>query len=143
MGAESHPAWADTVRAIARDLGPLLSVPNDVMADMSDHYAFRKAGLPFMFITCGQGPHYHQPSDTVDNLDLAKAARVADMAEQLIRRSDDSPFHGARTHDASPLSYELLQGLLGPAELAGLGVNSSHDVNSGLRRLVSVMLGGR
>ncbi|MFA5552266.1 MAG: M20/M25/M40 family metallo-hydrolase [Trueperaceae bacterium] len=140
MGAESHPAWADSVRAVAQQFGPAISLPNEIMADMSDHYAFRLAGVPFMFFSSGQGPHYHQPSDNMANLDLNKAVRVADMVEGLIRGADSLPFDGARQHDASPLDHELLQGLLGPAGLAGLGISSSADVRRGLQNLVGVLL---
>lgn len=140
MGAESHPAWADSVRAVAQEFGPVISLPNEIMADMSDHYAFRRAGLPFMFVSSGQGTHYHMPTDTVENLDLNKAARVADLVEGLIRGADAVPFGGAQPHDTSQLDHDLLQALLGPAGLAGVGINSSADVRAGLRRLVGVLL---
>lgn len=139
MGAESHPAWAETVRAVAQEFGPLLSLPNAVMPDMSDHYAFRLQGLPFIFVSCGQGPHYHMPTDTIENMDLPKAARVADMVERLIRGADASPFDGAVTHDASLLSYDLLRDLLGTEALTQLGVGSSQDVDRGLRHLVGLL----
>lgn len=139
MGAESHPAWADTVRAIAHGFGPLLSLPNAIMPDMSDHRAFRLRGLPFMFVSCGQGTHYHMPTDTIENMDLPKAARVADMVEALIRGADAAPFEGAVAHDASPLAYDLLRGLLPAPTLQRLGVNSSADVNDGLRQIVGLL----
>lgn len=53
-GAESHPAWADIVTAAAHGPLPILSVPNEIMPDMSDHQAFRLAGRPFLFVSAAR-----------------------------------------------------------------------------------------
>lgn len=125
---------------MAQEFGPVISLPNDIMADMSDHYAFRREGLPFMFVSSGQGTHYHMPTDNMANLDLNKATRVADLVEGLIRGADAVRFDGAQPHDTSQLDHDLLRSLLGPTGLAGLGISSSADVRAGLRRLVGVLL---
>lgn len=139
MGAESHPAWADTARAVAAGPLPVLTVPNRLMPDMSDHQAFRLAERPFLFVTCGQGPNYHRHTDTLDNLDLAKTAKVVDLVETLVRRAAATPFNGAEEHDSSPLDYELMQLAISAEALAYFGVRSAADAFRGLAGLVGLM----
>ena len=50
------------------------------MFGRSDHFPFWEAGLPAIMITDTadyRNPHYHQPSDLLDTLDLEFAAAVA------------------------------------------------------------------
>lgn len=141
MGAESHPEWSGIARRAAELHLQLVTVPNDVLPDMSDHYAFRLAGRPYLFVTCGQGPHYHRPSDTLENLDLEKAARVTDLVEMIVREAGNERFGDALPHDSGPLDYEMLRRVLGDEALAAMGVTSPTHVRDGLGRLVRTMLG--
>lgn len=136
MGAESHPAWAGILRTVADRYRYVLTVPNEVMPDMSDHRAFRLRELPYLFVTCGQGPHYHRPSDVLDNVDLTKAAAVAEMVEAIVRGAARADMQGAQPHDSSELDFELLCRLL-PAETRDrFGLHSARDAKAGLTRLV-------
>jgi len=59
-----------------------LTAPGPVFADLyrSDHVPYWRAGLPALQLTDTaeyRNPHYHQPSDTLDTLDLEFAAAVA------------------------------------------------------------------
>lgn len=137
MGAESHAGWTDLLRPVAAAYGPVMTVPNALLPDMSDHHAFRLANHPYLFITAGQGRNYHKPTDTLENADLGKAVRVADMLEQLVRTAADTTWNGAEEHDSSELDHELMQQALGPENLAELGVHSPDDVEGGLKRLVA------
>jgi len=143
MGVESHPAWAATARAVAAGPLPVLSVPNRIMPDMSDHHAFRLAGSPYLFVTCGQGRHYHRHTDTLANLDLDKAAHVADLVERLVRDAATLPFDGAELHDSSELDYELLKRAVSDEALAYFGVRSKADVLHGLAGLVGLVQDNR
>lgn len=139
MGAESHPAWAAIVRAVANGPLPVLSVPNVIMPDMSDHRAFRLAGHPFLFATCGQGPHYHRHTDTLANVDMNKVALVTDLIESVTRLAAEAPFEGSQTHDSSELDFELMQRAISDEALAYFGVHSPRDTKSGLAQLAGLM----
>ena len=77
-GAESHPLLADVVRAcLSRTDLPLIATLNEHVGDMSDHHAFRRMGLPYLFFSCGRWEHYHQRSDTPEKLNYGKMARIA------------------------------------------------------------------
>jgi len=79
QGAESHPALATLVENFSppKSLG-LIAALNEYMPDMSDHYAFRQRGVPYLFFSCGQWEHYHQSSDTPDKLNYRKMARITE-----------------------------------------------------------------
>lgn len=139
MGCESHPGWAEIVRPVARKHGPVLTLPNSLMPDMSDHYAFRLASRPYLFLSAGQGQHYHQPTDTPDNADLSKAARVADMVEELVRGVAATTWNGAQPHDTSLLDYERLGELVGYPQLEQMGVGSARDSYFALQRLLELV----
>lgn len=139
MGAESHPALADVVRAAANGAPPVITVPNLHMPNMSDHHAFRLARVPYLFVTCGQGPHYHAPSDTLANIDLDKTVKVADLVERLVRSAAESDLDGARHHDSSRLDHEMLSRTVGSQLMARLGIDSEADTQSGIARLVALL----
>jgi hypothetical protein len=54
----------------------------------SDHWAFAEQGFPAVMITdtaLFRYPHYHQPTDTPDKVDVEKLARVVTGIERVIR----------------------------------------------------------
>jgi Zn-dependent M28 family amino/carboxypeptidase len=54
----------------------------------SDHWAFAEQGFPAVMITdtaLFRYPHYHQPTDTPDKVDMEKLARVVKGIEHVIR----------------------------------------------------------
>jgi Zn-dependent M28 family amino/carboxypeptidase len=94
--------WRDTVIVIGRrdsDLGqavdrvlasfPDLGLavtdsstrPNDVpiatLYGWSDHGAFIRRGIPFLYFYSGMHPDYHRPSDSADKIDVEKLARIS------------------------------------------------------------------
>lgn len=139
MGAESHPGLAEVARTVADGPLPLVTVPNTVLPDMSDHYAFRLAQRPYLFVTCGHGPHYHRPTDTLETLDLHKTVLVTDLVESLVRETALAPLDGARPHDSGALDYALMQRTIGGATLAQLGVRSAADAKHGLMQFVGML----
>ncbi|MCG8423367.1 MAG: M28 family peptidase [Proteobacteria bacterium] len=56
----------------------------DVVPPMSDYYAFRRAGVPVLFLTCGRWQHYHQITDTPEKLDYDKIVATADFLAELV-----------------------------------------------------------
>ena len=90
LGAESHPSMAATVeRARSGERGlTVLATLNRYAPDLSDHYAFRTAGFPYLFLSCGQGEHYHSPSDTPDWVNYRKVRKVYRYLDSLVRSLD-------------------------------------------------------
>jgi hypothetical protein len=55
----------------------------------SDHISFvDNLGVPVLFVFAGEHPDIHQPTDTVDRVDVDKVARVAQVIEGTVRALD-------------------------------------------------------
>lgn len=61
-------AMGDTVTEGIRPWRMPMATP----LDLSDHYAFRRAGIPWMFLTTGRDRRYHTPLDTAEHIDVAR-----------------------------------------------------------------------
>jgi hypothetical protein len=144
-GAESHPALPGVVRAARQPGLPVVATLNRRVGDMSDHRAFRLGGVPYLFLTCGRWPHYHQPSDTPDRLNYDKIGRISAylirVAEELARtelpssrgEQDTTAFEIALLREA--LGEQALQFLALAVGLAKL--ESSADLDALASRLQS------
>lgn len=100
------PAVSDTVFVQGGELSPGLgaavavpAVPGIVprpIADwviepMSDHLAFRQAGIPHLFYTCARSAVYHQTTDRPELLAYAKMAALADHLIATIEAARRAP----------------------------------------------------
>jgi Zn-dependent M28 family amino/carboxypeptidase len=56
----------------------------------SDQYSFARGGIPAIMLTTGPHADYHKASDEAARLDADKAARVARLALDLVRRVADA-----------------------------------------------------
>jgi len=54
----------------------------------SDYDAFRNAGVPFLFLSAGRTPRYHQPSDLPDTLHYERMAATVSWLQRLLRLID-------------------------------------------------------
>jgi hypothetical protein len=140
MGSESHEALARAVDAHAASFLPVVTLANRFMPDMSDHHAFRLAGAPYLFLTCGQWRHYHRSTDTPDVLDYGKMARVADLLEALVRDAADAEMDGAVEHDTTAIDTEHLRRVLGP-QAGVLGLRGPGDFDRVVRQVVGAIQG--
>ena len=78
MGAETDgtfPAIVEDATKKARGLR-VISTLYGYVGPVSDHAAFSEAGQPFLFLSCGQGRHYHTPGDTMEWINFDKLARI-------------------------------------------------------------------
>jgi len=107
LGPEGTPPQiAATVFVVGADLAPGLAqavpVPDVVgivprpIADwvvepMSDHLAFRAAGIPHLFYSCARSAVYHSPSDRPELLDYSKMAALADHLSMLLAAACVAP----------------------------------------------------
>ena len=92
LGAELSDGAAALVDAAARPGGVHpRRVDLDILPPLSDYYAFREAGVPVLFLTCGRWEHYHQITDTPDRLDYRKIVATVDYLADLTRRLRERP----------------------------------------------------
>lgn len=99
MGAESSPDLVRLVRSVPqpkeRARYEMMSVAMIeaepylpwVRKSKSDYHAFRLAERPFLFITAGTTPRYHQPDDTPDSLSYEKMAAETGFLADLVHRA--------------------------------------------------------
>lgn len=81
--SEGTPALVDQVGAQAS--GVVLRRMNlDVIPALSDYYAFVRARVPALFLTCGRWEHYHSPTDTPEKLDYPKILATVDALGALV-----------------------------------------------------------
>lgn len=100
LGAELSDA-APLVDASARPGGVHpRRIDLDILPPLSDYYAFRGAGVPVLFLTCGRWEHYHQITDTPDRLDYPKIVATVDYLAELTQRLRARP-GPARMHTAA------------------------------------------
>jgi hypothetical protein len=107
MGAESDPELGGVVEAARPREGiRVIATLNRYVGDMSDHHIFRVNKRPYLFLSCGRWPHYHQPTDTIDKLNFDKmaavAAYVSQLAHETAARELRGPFEGT-----DPVETEL------------------------------------
>ncbi|HVA47336.1 MAG TPA: M28 family peptidase [Pirellulales bacterium] len=134
-GAESHPRLSELVRrtprpadlplvaTLNRNVGKLESMAGESAGehrDLSDHYVFRTHGVPYLFLSCGQWAHYHQPTDTPERLNYVKMARICEFLLALIGSLAEEELSRAEGPagievDTTALEIELLHEAFGPA----------------------------
>ncbi len=86
MGAEKSPGVGDIIDRMASGIDGIIPrrLDADIIPPMSDHYAFQRAGIPFLFFNIGRDRHYHTPDDTAEKLDYPKMVALADYLTVLI-----------------------------------------------------------
>ena len=65
--------------------------PQERIFYRSDHYHFARHGVPILFFTSGTHPDYHQPTDSADRIDAAKAARLVQLLYHLVVEIGNDP----------------------------------------------------
>lgn len=87
LAAGSAEPFGDWVESAARTagLGVEVSRSANVMGGSSDHATFLKRRVPALHLFTGIHGDYHKPSDDTDKVDVAGAAKVADLALELAR----------------------------------------------------------
>ena len=124
MGSELSPGTAALVDRVGH--GRTAVVPRkidlDVVPPLSDYYAFRRAGVPVLFLTCGRWEHYHRPTDTPEKLDYPKIAATAEFLRDLTlaastRPEARVPLHSDARDDATTLRTMIEMGHVLAAEI--------------------------
>ena len=115
MGAEKSPGVGALVDRIGDGIPGIVPrrLDADVIPPLSDHYAFQRAGIPFLFFNAGRDRYYHTPEDTPEKLDYPKMLALADYVEALIRElaaSDRYEFESQAVDDAATLATLVAMG---------------------------------
>lgn len=114
LGAEYSSGLVQAVQNsdMKNDL-PVFMSRNARIGDQSDHHAFRLAGKPFLFLTCGWWEHYHRPTDTFERLNLAKMKQISKFLTRLILTLDNSSISIDYYPNFVSVEAEALSRLLG------------------------------
>ena len=114
-GAESHAELPAAVAACRRPWRlPLIATLNRHVGDVSDHLPFRRAGLPYLFFSCGRWEHYHQPSDTPQRLNYHKMRRISHFLSSLLGQLDTLAFAASEPADTTAFEVGSVRAALGP-----------------------------
>jgi len=145
LGCESSPQFPPLVEEAADEASGLKIVPtlNRYIGHMSDYHAFRLGGEPFLFLSCGQGKHYHQPTDDLRWINFAKVERVFEFVASLVRRIDATTIE-AEMHDPAEFEIAMLKeafGLALPVLLQAVGRRSLED-RADLDALIGTLAAG-
>ncbi len=147
LGAESDEALPGVVEWAGSQARGLKVFPtlNRYVGDMSDHHAFRLGGQPFLFLSCGQGRHYHLPSDDLAWINFDKVKHVFALVVDLIQCLDSTQISYTQS---DPVEFEIrmIRRLIGPTfplflKLLGLRSLTSRSDLDALAQLLSQELG--
>lgn len=94
----------------------------DVVPPLSDYFAFREAGVPVLFLTCGRWEHYHAPTDTPEKLDYPKIAATSVFLRELVVAASN------RTEASVPLRTDARDDAATLASLLALGQRLASEV---------------
>ncbi|MCP4848043.1 MAG: M28 family peptidase [Verrucomicrobiaceae bacterium] len=109
---ESLPGVVEWAGAQARGL-KVFPTLNRYIGDLSDHHAFRLGGQPFLFLSCGQGKHYHLPSDDIEWINFDKVKHVFALVVDLVRCLDSTEMLGEQS-DPAEFEIRMIRKLIGP-----------------------------
>ena len=87
MGAEKSPGVGEVIDRLGQETTGIFlrRLDADIIPPMSDHYAFERVGIPFLFFNVGRDRNYHTPQDTAEKLDYPKMVALADSLTVLIQ----------------------------------------------------------
>jgi hypothetical protein len=149
IGAESDRSLPGIVEHAAERISNLRVFPilNSYIGDMSDHHAFRLGNQPFLFLSCGAGHHYHQPSDDMNWVNLTKVHRVCEFVIELVAAINQRGQTGiARPGDTVDFEIRMIDKAIGTPlrlllEKAGLPPLKSREDLDKLVLIVCPFLG--
>lgn len=111
---------------------------NRYAGDVSDHHVFRLHRVPYLFLSCGRWPHYHEPSDTPEKLAYPKMAATADLVDGLVRDVAGTALIGPwEGYDTTPTDVATLRAAAGAwLDARGIPLQGRADID----RVASLLL---
>jgi hypothetical protein len=106
---------------------PTVAVNSTTVGDFSDYAAFRVAGVPFLFWSCGEWPAYHTVHDLPDGVRLDKCARLVDDLVTVLRRADGAGPQLRPPQDCTAFEVASMERELGAEPVAALAAAAGVD----------------
>ena len=122
-GMETDSALGEVIPncAVAEAIRVLPTL-NRYVGDMSDHHIFRTNQVPYLFLSCGTWPHYHQDTDTPERLNYAKTEGVARYLRTLAGVISGKDMAGDfEDYDTTEIELDYIREVLLPVA-AGTGL---------------------
>jgi Zn-dependent M28 family amino/carboxypeptidase len=93
LGAERSDGTSAQVDALSRAVPGVVvrRADAEIIPPLSDYDAFWRQEIPFLFLSCAHGRHYHTPQDTPAWLDWAKMEATARWLERFVRETCARP----------------------------------------------------
>jgi Peptidase family M28 len=93
LGAERSVGTSAQVDALSRAVPGVVvrRADAEIIPPLSDYDAFWRQEIPFLFLSCAHGRHYHTPQDTPAWLDWAKMEATARWLERFVRETCARP----------------------------------------------------
>ena len=117
----------------------VLPTLNRYVGDMSDHHIFRTNQVPYLFLSCGMWPHYHQDTDTPEKLNYGKVQAIARYLDSLTRtvsaRGMAGKFEG---YDSTAIELRYIKDVLSPPFTA-MGIPLSLNGRGDIDRLINMV----
>jgi hypothetical protein len=88
-GVASAAEFPDLIKEANAPLGLKLGLTGGAKSGRSDHATFLHRGIPALHLFTGAHADYHTPSDDADKLNAEGMAKVAALAENLVRSLAD------------------------------------------------------
>jgi Peptidase family M28 len=150
LGSECSPGLRRLVAGVAPPRGLAVGrLGADVIGTRSDYGPFRDRKVPFLFLSTGQHPDYHQPTDTPDRVDYRKLQRVSVWVRDLVRRladEEEAPAWAPQDlgHDLEEMRTVavLVRRVLGRPDLYPLSEKDRALVEGVERRLAAILRRG-
>jgi hypothetical protein len=87
--AQPLPPYASSLTILPLGMHLIEELPFVGHTAFSDYDAFRNIGVPFLFLSAGRTPRYHQPSDLPDTLYYERMAATVNWLQTLLRFMDE------------------------------------------------------
>ena len=108
LGSESHERLPGIVEHALSETRKLRIIPtlNRYFGDRSDHYVFRKAGKPYLFISKGWGKYSHSSKDDINWINFEAVKRIKDFLIRILMLLDEAQMESGRVA-VDPCEYEI------------------------------------
>jgi len=83
LGAERGTGLKELVRKAPHGRAGATFLGVDIIGDRSDYGPFRAQKVPFLFLSGGEHPDYHKPTDLPDRIDYRRVARVVHLVHSV------------------------------------------------------------
>lgn len=89
LGPQTSNLEPRTLTVLPLGMHLIEEIPLVGHVSFSDYDAFRNVGVPFLFLSSGRTPRYHQTTDRPDTLHYERMAATVDWLQHFVRRLDE------------------------------------------------------